>query len=56
VSSQAQADLWVAKDGNYPISGFFAIQASAGGQSGYFGYAFDVTHLNDTAANTLPTP
>jgi hypothetical protein len=55
-ASQAQADLWVAKDGNYPVSGSFSFEGSAAGLTGFFGYSFNVTHINDSAANTLPTP
>jgi hypothetical protein len=56
VSANFQADLWVAKDGNYPVSGVFGYTASAGGQSGSFGYSFDVTNVNDPSNSvTAPT-
>ena len=55
VSANFQADLWVAKDGNYPVSGVYGYTASAGGQSGSFGFSFDITHIND-AANIISPP
>jgi hypothetical protein len=56
VSASFQADLWVAKDGNYPVSGVYGFFATSGGQGGSFGYKFDVTHVNDPAnAVTPPT-
>ncbi len=55
VSASFQADLWVAKDGNYPVSGVYGITASSGGQGGAFGYSFDITNINDSA-NTVTAP
>jgi hypothetical protein len=55
VSANFQADLWVAKAGNYPVSGVYGYTASAGGQSGSFGFSFDITHIND-AANVVSPP
>lgn len=58
---QLTADLWIAKDGNYPVSGSFGYSAtSAGssaksGNSGSFGFSFDVTHVNDSA-NSVAAP
>ena len=49
------ADLWVAKDGGYPVKGVLGVSASAGGQGGSFGYTLDVTHVND-ASNTVAEP
>jgi hypothetical protein len=54
-SSQLTADLWIAKDGNYPVSGNFGYSGSIGGKSGGFGYSFDVTHVNDSA-NSVAAP
>jgi hypothetical protein len=54
VSANFQADLWVAKDGNYPVSGVYGFFASSGGQAGSFGYSFDVTHINDPANAVTP--
>jgi hypothetical protein len=55
VSANFQADLWVASDGNYPVSGVYGFSASSGGQSGSFGFQFDVTHIND-ASNKVTQP
>jgi len=55
VSASFQADLWVAVDGKYPVSGAYGFSASAGGQSGAFYYHFDITHIND-AANAVNPP
>lgn len=55
VSASFQADLWVAKDGNYPVSGVYGFAASSGGQSGGFYYSFDITHVND-ASNKVTAP
>ena len=54
-SSHFTADLWIAKDGNYPVSGNFGYSGSVGGNSGDFGYSFDVTHVNDSA-NSVAAP
>ncbi|MGD0123386.1 MAG: hypothetical protein ABSC46_12595 [Candidatus Limnocylindrales bacterium] len=62
VSASFQADLWVAKDGNYPVSGVYGFSAASGNQAGSFGYSFDVTHINDGSnqvtppANVVPIP
>jgi hypothetical protein len=55
VSASFQADLWVAKDGNYPVSGVYGITASSGGQGGAFGYSFDITNINDSS-NQVSAP
>ena len=56
VSATFQADLWVATDGNYPVSGVYGFSGSAGGQSGSFGYSFDITNINDNSNQvTAPT-
>jgi hypothetical protein len=56
-SSEFTADLWIAKDGNYPVSGNFGYSGSVGssGSSGSFGFSFDVTHVNDLA-NSVAAP
>lgn len=54
-SGTFKADLWVAKDGNYPVSGRFGWTGSGGSQSGSFEYAFDITHVNDPA-NVITAP
>jgi hypothetical protein len=55
VNATFQADLWVSKDGNYPVSGVYGYTASAGGQSGSFGFSFDITHINDVS-NVINPP
>lgn len=49
------SDLWVAKDGGYPVKGVLAYSATSGGKGGTFGYSLDVTHVND-AANVVAQP
>jgi hypothetical protein len=56
VAGNFQADLWVAKSGNFPVSGFYGYSVSSGGQSGSWGYSFDITHVNDAAANVITAP
>lgn len=41
------ADLWIAKAGNYPVSGTF-------GLAGSFGVSFDITHVNDASNSVAP--
>jgi hypothetical protein len=55
VQGSFTADLWVAKDGGYPVKGVLGYSASAGGQSGAFGYTLDVTHVNDSS-NAVAEP
>ncbi len=55
VSANFQADLWISKDGNYPVSGIYGFFATSGGEGGSFGYRFDVTHIND-ASNAVTPP
>ena len=56
VNATFKADLWVSKDGNYPVSGFYGWSASSGGQAGTWGYSFNVTNVNDSANKvTAPT-
>jgi hypothetical protein len=49
VVTNMQADLWVAKDGSYPVKGLFSYSVAAGGSSGAIGYSFDITNVNDPA-------
>jgi hypothetical protein len=56
VGASFKADLWVAKSGNYPVSGFYGWSVTSNGQSGTWGYQFDVTHVNDAAANVVTAP
>jgi hypothetical protein len=53
-STGFQADLWVAKDGNYPVSGVYGFSAASAGQGGSFGYSFDITHINDGSNKVTP--
>jgi hypothetical protein len=55
VSANFQAELWVAKDGNYPVSGVYGFFGSSGGQSASYGYSFDITNINDSS-NTVTAP
>ena len=52
---QFTADLWIARDGNYPVSGTFGYTGSVGGKPGSFGFTFDVSHVNDSA-NVVAVP
>ena len=54
VAAGFQADLWVAKDGNYPVSGVYGFLTTSGGQAGSFGYSFDITHVNDGSNRVTP--
>ena len=49
-----QADLWIAKNGSYPVSGVFGVSGS-NGQSGGLGFHFDITNIND-ASNKVTQP
>jgi hypothetical protein len=49
------ADVWIAKDGNYPVSGLYGFSAATGSEGGSWGFSFDVTHVND-AANNVARP
>ena len=55
-SAGFQADLWVAKDGNYPVSGAYDFTATSSGESGSgsFGYSFDITNVNDGSNRVTP--
>ena len=50
-----KADLWVAKDGNYPVSGAFSYAFAVGTSGGTFSYSFDITNVND-ASNKVEKP
>jgi hypothetical protein len=43
------ADIWIAKNGNYPVSGSFGFSYAAGTNAGSYGYQFDITNINDSA-------
>ncbi|MGA3031467.1 MAG: hypothetical protein ABSE58_12160 [Candidatus Limnocylindrales bacterium] len=55
VSANFQADLWVAKDGNYPVSGAYGFAAATASSAGAFYFTFDITHIND-ASNKVTAP
>jgi hypothetical protein len=48
-SASFHADLWVAKDGSYPVSGSFGFSFATGSDAGAWGYNFDITNINDPA-------
>jgi len=48
-SASFHADLWVARDGNYPVSGSFGFAYASGTNAGAWGYNFDITNVNDPA-------
>ena len=54
-ASSFQADVWIAKAGNYPVSGAFGYSTSAASQSGSWGFRFDITNVDDKA-NILAAP
>jgi hypothetical protein len=54
-SAQFTADVWIAKDGGYPVSGAFGYSGPVGSKAGGFGFSFDVTHVNDPA-NSVAAP
>jgi hypothetical protein len=62
VSATFKSDLWVAKDGSYPVSGFYGWTATTAEGSGTWGYSFDITNVNsssnkvDAPTNVTPTP
>jgi hypothetical protein len=53
--SPFRADIWIAKDGNYPVSGVFGYAAAATGSASSWGFAFDITDVN-SAANSVAMP
>jgi hypothetical protein len=56
-SIHTEAELWVAKDGLYPVSGTYSAPSGDTAQSGSFSYTFDVTYINDaTLIQAIPTP
>ncbi|MGA3057983.1 MAG: hypothetical protein ABSE70_08130 [Candidatus Limnocylindrales bacterium] len=56
VSSGFQADLWVARDGNYPVSGVYGFPGEANAQAASFSFSFDIDKINDPSNKiTAPT-
>ena len=55
------ADLWIAKDGEYPVSGTFGFAGAAGaagaaeGPSVSWGFSFDIVNVNDSS-NRVSAP
>jgi hypothetical protein len=54
VSATFKADLWVAKDGSYPVSGFYGWTATTAAGSGTWGYSFDITNVNSPSNKVEP--
>jgi hypothetical protein len=52
--SPFRADVWIAKNGGYPVSGIFGLSV-AGGSSTSWGFSFDITDVNGDA-NTVNPP
>jgi hypothetical protein len=56
-----RADVWIAKDGNYPVSGAYGFSAAATGSAtatdsaASWGFSFDITDVNSDA-NTVVAP
>jgi hypothetical protein len=53
-SVRFQADLWIARDGAYPVSGVYGFSAMAS-LGGSWGFNFDVTSANDSS-NKVASP
>jgi hypothetical protein len=49
------ADVWIARDGNYPVSGVYGYSGGASGKDASWGFAFDITDVN-SSANTVAVP
>jgi hypothetical protein len=54
-SAGFQADVWIAKAGNYPVSGAYGYSAAAVGTSASWGFKFDITNIDD-GANIVAAP
>jgi hypothetical protein len=50
-----QADVWIAKDGNYPVSGIYGFSGEPSASDASWGFAFDITAIDDVA-NVVPVP
>ena len=48
-----QADVWIAVDGSYPVSGVYGFSDAAAG-GGSWGFTFDVTHVDDQTNRVTP--
>jgi hypothetical protein len=54
-SSNFQADVWIAKGGNYPVSGVFGFSDATASAGGSWGFRFDITNVDDDS-NKLAAP
>ena len=55
ISSGFQADLWVATDGDYPVSGVYGFPSDASGQAATFSFSFDISQINESS-NKVSAP
>lgn len=53
-ASRFQADLWIARSGDYPVSGIYGFYSAAGSRAASWGFQFDITHVNDPANKVSP--
>jgi hypothetical protein len=49
-----QADVWIATNGDYPVSGMYGLVGTSGGQGGSWGFSFDITRADDPANAVAP--
>jgi hypothetical protein len=49
------AELWVAQEGDYPVSGTFGFSGSADAQGMSWGFSFEILKANDPA-NLVSAP
>jgi hypothetical protein len=54
-SSNFQADVWIAKGTNYPVSGVFGFSDATASAGGSWGFKFDITNVDDDS-NKLAAP
>jgi hypothetical protein len=50
-----KAELWVARSGDFPVSGVYSFAAAAGASGGSWGFSFDITHPGDST-NVVAAP
>jgi hypothetical protein len=48
------SDLWIAKDGDFPVSGVSAYAAAVSGHAPLVSFSFDITHVNDPSNKVAP--
>jgi hypothetical protein len=62
VSGVFEADLWIASDGNYPVSGVYGFTSPADSAKWSWGFSFDIFNANGSAnqvtmpSNVVPLP